>query len=97
MDFLHTCAFVLANGVQLLLDIVMIAMFLRAVLSFFVSPDADFALLTVLAAITEPFILPFRALMVKFNLLQDSPIDFSFSVAMLAVWLVSAMLPTITL
>jgi uncharacterized protein YggT (Ycf19 family) len=27
--------------------------------------------------ITEPFIMPVRALMVKFNILQDSPIDFS--------------------
>ncbi len=48
-----------------------------------------------LACITEPFIMPVRFFMVKFNILQDSPIDFSFTFAYLALTFVRFMLPTI--
>ena len=46
-----------------------------------------------LACVTEPFIIPVRFLLVKFNLLQNSPIDWSFTISYFLLVLIRMMLP----
>ena len=83
-----------ASFVAVLLEAVSIAMFLRMILSFFSdSEESRFALF--LACITEPFIIPVRFLLAKFNVLQNTPIDFSFTIAYLVIMLLQIMLPAI--
>ncbi len=78
----------------ILLDVVSLAMFLRVILSLFSSGE-DSRFYTFLAFITEPFIIPVRLLMQRFNILQDSPIDWSFTFAYILLALVQTMLPII--
>ena len=95
LDIGHAIAYTVAESVQLFLSFLLLAMFLRAILSWFFQPDSP--LLSFFAIVTEPFILPFRYLLAKMNLLQDSPIDFSSLIAYLVIYLISIALPTITL
>ena len=95
MDLGHMIAYTVGASVQMFLDFLLLAMFLRAILSWFFDPDAP--ILRFFTVVTEPFILPFRYLLVKLNFMQDSPIDFSSLVAYLVIFLISCALPTITL
>ena len=80
--------------INLLLSAVSFAMLLRMLLSFFIF-DEDSRLLNFLAIITEPFIVPVRALLVRFNIGQDSPIDWSFSLAYLLIAIAQMFLPAL--
>lgn len=68
-------------------------MLVRMILSFFADPDGK--LYTFFFVVTEPFIVPVRFLLAKFNLLQDSPIDWSFTIAYFLIALVEMFLPII--
>lgn len=94
MDTLETCVYLLTTSVQIFLSALLFMMFLRAICSWFTAPDSGLA--HFLNTVTEPFITPVRYLMAKFNLLQDSPMDFSFMITYLLIWMVSMMLPRIT-
>ena len=94
MAFWHIFAYTVSASVQIFLEVLLYAMFFRAILSWFLSPESP--ILRFLMIITEPFILPFRFILVKLNLLQDSPIDFSSLIAYLVIMLVSYALPIIT-
>ena len=59
-----------------LINIITFAMFIRAIMSLFVEPDN--VILGFLYGITEPIILPIRALLKNFNLTAGLPIDLSF-------------------
>ncbi len=85
---------IFARTINLLLSAVSFAMLLRMLLSFFIF-DEDSRLLNFLAIITEPFIVPVRALLVRFNIGQDSPIDWSFSLAYLLIAIAQMFLPTL--
>ena len=95
MEILQTCAYIIATSVQIFLKFILLAMFVRAILSWFVSPDSG--VFHVFYTVTEPFVVPFRALLVKLNLLQDSSLDFSFVLAYFSIWFVSMLLPTVPL
>lgn len=95
MDFLTGSIYVLATSVQVFLSILLFLMFMRAILSWFVNPNSGIMLL--LNTLTEPFVIPVRYLLAKFNILQNSPVDFSSIIAYLLIWLISMMLPTISL
>jgi uncharacterized protein YggT (Ycf19 family) len=83
-----------ASFVAVLLDAVSLAMLIRVLLQLFF--DSDNSRISIfLACITEPFIMPIRFLMVKFNILQNSPIDWSFTVAYLVIVLLRMFLPVI--
>ena len=90
MDFLASSLYIIALTVQLFLDVLLFLMFLRAILSWFVNPDAG--IIHFLNTVTEPFILPVRFFLRKFNILQNTPMDFSFMIAYLLIWLISLML-----
>ena len=85
---------IFARTVNLLLSAVSLAMLLRMLLSFFVF-DEDSRLLNFLAIVTEPFIAPVRALLVRFNIGQDSPIDWSFSLTYLLIAIAQMFLPSL--
>ncbi len=68
--------FIFRSFVNILLSAVLFAMAIRIILSLFVEEDNK--LLNFLYAFTEPFIMPVRAVMERFNILQNSPIDFSY-------------------
>ena len=86
--------FILAKSISITLGIVSFAMLARVILQFFVDPMQSriFALACLL---TEPFIVPVRALMIKLNIGQDSPIDWSFSITYLIIWMLRSFLPVI--
>lgn len=85
---------VLARTVSLLLTVVSYAMFARAILSFFPSMDNS-PVTAFLVTVTEPFIIPIRALLYHFNIGQNSPIDLSFSLTYLLLMLVQLFLPSV--
>ena len=72
------------------LSVVETAMFIRAILSWFMIDGGK--IMGFLYAITEPFIAPIRALLVKMNWLQGTPIDFSFMITFLLLSIVSLFL-----
>lgn len=74
---------VIKSFVLIFLSVLQFAMLLRAILSWFVMGGGKF--ISFLYAITEPFIVPVRALFEKMNWLQNSPIDFSFMVTYLLI------------
>ena len=73
-----------ATVVSLLLSAIQLAMLIRAILSWFPIDSNKF--IDFLYGITEPFIYPIRALFVKMNWFQNSPIDVSFMVAYLVIF-----------
>lgn len=81
----------LASFVSALLFIVQTAMFLRAILSWFI-PDENNRLVQFLIVITEPFIIPVRVLLEKLNLFQNTPIDVSFFITYLLLWVITLFL-----
>ena len=83
-----------ARLITALLDTVSLAMLVRMLLPLFTGTE-DSKFYTFLACITEPFIAPVRFLMVKFNLLQGSPIDWSFTVTYLVIAIVQMLLPAV--
>ncbi len=79
---------------NVLLSAVSLAMFVRMLLPLFTgNEESNFALF--LACVTEPFVAPVRFLLVKFNILQGSPIDWSFTIAYILIALLRAFLPAI--
>lgn len=86
MDYL---IYVLRVTAVVLLDTVMLAMFFRAICSWFM---AEGRLIDFLYMITEPFILPVRMLLDRFELFQSLPIDLSFFITYLLLSIISAVL-----
>lgn len=82
-----------AKLIALTLSAVSFAMMARAILSLLQIDDGKIHTFFVL--VTEPFIIPVRFLLVKFNLLQNSPIDWSFTISYLLIFLIQMTLPII--
>lgn len=81
----------LRGTVQALLSVVQICFLVRALLSWFpIREDNPF--LTFTAMVTEPFIMPIRALFDRFGWFRDFPIDVSFFVSFLLVNTVGSVL-----
>ena len=66
-----------------ILSLVQLAMAVRAVLSWFPMDQNKFT--EILDMITEPFIMPIRALFVKMNWFQQLPLDMSFLASYLLI------------
>lgn len=86
--------YVLAATVSLALNVIYFAMFLYAILSWFMMEDAP--MMQVLAMITAPVILPVRAITSRIPALQNSPVDFSFLIAFVLLLFVMNALPPIS-
>lgn len=77
--------------VRILLFVVQTAMLLRAILSWFFM-DEDNRVMAILYAVTEPFIIPVRALFDKLGWFRNLPIDISFFVTYLLLSIISMLL-----
>ena len=86
--------YILAKVVQIFLSVISLSMLLRVLLQFFVDITTN-KVYALCVAVSEPFILPFRLLFAKLNILQDSPLDVPFLVAYIALSLVAGFLPLI--
>lgn len=85
--------YVLVNFVLIFIEVLSLAMFVRAILSWFTDGQGKFT--RFLYVLTEPAIMPIRKLLVKMNWLQNSPIDFSFTITYLAIMLVELLLSSL--
>jgi uncharacterized protein YggT (Ycf19 family) len=85
---------ILAKTVSVALSVVSYAMIGRMLIPLFKNP-LDSKLYHFLFAVTEPFVIPVRKLFEKFNIGQNSPIDWSFTAAYLIIILIQGFLPII--
>ena len=69
-------------------------MLARMILSFFPSMQESRAAAFVVL-VTEPFIIPVRALLYRLNIGQDSPIDWAFSLTYILIYIVQLFLPVV--
>lgn len=90
---METIFYILAKTVSITLEVVSITMMIRMILSLFGSPENRLYLLT--CYMTEPFIIPVRAVMVALNIGQDSPIDLAFFFTSILIWILQVFLPVI--
>lgn len=86
--------YIIAKTISILLDITYFAMLARVFLPFFVIPEES-RLYALASVLTEPFIIPFRFIMMKLNIGQNSPLDWSFFVAAVALSIIQGALPAI--
>ena len=84
-----------ARLVSLLLWVLEIAMILRAVASWIPSLDG-MKWMDVVYMLTEPLVVPVRALFERFSLFRNSPIDFSFVIAFLLLGMVQSVVSHFT-
>lgn len=84
-------AYVIIHLAVLLIGILQVAMFIRAIMSWIPGLDdnkfGDF-----LYALTEPVIAPVRAVLFRFRFFSELPIDMSFLIAYLLLSLISMFL-----
>ena len=85
--------YLLVQFVLVFIEVLSIAMFIRMILSWFTDGSGKFA--QFLYVLTEPAIMPVRKLLVKMNWLQNSPIDFSFTITYLAIMLIELFLSSL--
>ncbi|MBR7184985.1 MAG: YggT family protein [Clostridia bacterium] len=83
--------YVVANFVDVLLNVLYFAIFGRVLISW-LPIDEDGPIASFLYLITDPIILPIRAVMERFSLFQNSPLDFSSFFAMILLMLLQALL-----
>lgn len=86
--------YILAKVVEIFLSVISLAMLLRVVLQFFVDVEEN-RLFAVCLVVSETFVMPFRMIMAKFNIGQDTPIDLPFMVAYIALAAITMFLPII--
>ena len=85
---------IFAKCISILLSVVSFCMLVRMLLSFF--PDfQDSRAALFVTAVTEPFVIPVRALLYRFNVGQDSPIDWAFSLTYILLYVVQLFLPVV--
>lgn len=86
--------YVISAIVAITLDVCSFAFLLRAVMPLFCDVETNKIYLFV-CLVTEPIIIPVRFILVKFNLLQGSPFDWSFTITYLILAFIRIMLPVI--
>ncbi|MBQ8350787.1 MAG: YggT family protein [Clostridia bacterium] len=96
MEFFTTLFDIVCVSIRILLSVLEFAFFARAILSFF-NPEEEGFLAAILYTVTEPVVLPVRALLSRLHFGEHSPIDMSFFFAFLLLSVLSVMLPIITL
>ena len=83
--------YVAAYTAYYLLWIIEIMLFLRAILSWFMQEEES-GFMFVLVGLTEPVLMPFRALLQRSEKMRSIPIDFSLTFAMITVILLQTLL-----
>ena len=91
-----TVLYFLAKLISIALTVVSYAMMVRAILPFILGGNVeDSRIYLFVSVITEPFIAPVRLLLVKLNILQDTPIDMAFMLTYFILIFLQMMLPAI--
>ncbi len=91
---METILYIFAKCIQILLDFTTFCMMIRALLPIFVDVEEN-RLYTFALVMTEPFIIPVRFLFYKFNIGQDSPIDWAFFATYIILSVATMLLPII--
>ena len=86
---------IVAGLASALLSVMQVAMLIRALLSWF-PQAADSAFGDLIATVTEPVVAPIRALADRFGWFRNSPIDFSFMIAYLLLFVLQGMISGFT-
>jgi len=89
-----TLLYVFCKAISLVIFAATEMMFLRAILSFFMTPE-DSRFLYLLAVLTEPFVVPTRAVLAAFGVGEDTPFDIGFFVTYLILVISGYLLPSI--
>lgn len=89
-----TIIYIFAKFISIMISVVIYAMMGRAIMPIFIDVEGN-RIYMFLTVITEPFILPVRYLLAKFNIGQNTPIDMSFMFTYLILILVQLFLPVI--
>ena len=84
--------YIFVSAAKIFLGALYFAMFARAVISW-LPLDDDNPIETFLYAITEPLITPVRMLVERSETLSSSPVDISFFITALLLWMLTELLP----
>ena len=79
-----------------LLKAISTCMFIRAILSWF-NVNGNSPIIRFLYAVTEPAIIPMRKLFEKMNWFQNTPIDISFSMTFIAIFVLETVIEVVFL
>lgn len=86
--------YILAKCIRIVLDVIYLAMMVRALLPLFADVESSpFYMLTV--AITEPIVAPIRIIISKLGIAQSTPIDMGFMATYLLLFVLNLFLPAI--
>lgn len=83
--------YIMRQTLLLLIDVVDVAFLLRAILSWF-DPERSGRFSAFLFMVTEPMILPVRALCYKKNWFQSTPLDVPFLITILLLSLLQTII-----
>ena len=86
--------FIIAKVTAVLLSAVTMAMVMRMLLPFFTDVE-DSRLYAFCFYISEPLVVPVRLFMVKMNIGQNSPIDWSFCLTYILLYFLQTLLPVL--
>ncbi len=86
--------YIIAKTVDLILSLLQILMLIRAVISW-LPIDEDSRFVEFIYAATEPVIAPVRALLSRFEGIENSPIDISFFITFMLLSVLQIILPTL--
>jgi uncharacterized protein YggT (Ycf19 family) len=84
--------FFLKSFVNVIISLLQIAMFARAILSWFIDPMNEGGIVAFLTALTEPVILPVRALCAKMHWFEGMPLDVPFLITVLLLAMVQSLI-----
>lgn len=93
---LENIAAVMTNFLYMFLYAVEFAILVRVVLSWFVQEE-DSVILAALYYLTEPFVIPVRALLFRIPAFSGMMFDFSYAITSLIIMVVLTFLPGVTL
>ena len=85
---------IICRIIAVLLDALSIFMLARVFLPFF-RVDENSRISDFLFSVTEPFILPVRFVLYKFNLFSDSMFDWGFSISYILIIFIRTILPVV--
>lgn len=83
--------YILSAVASMLISILLLLMFIRAILSWF-PMDEDSAFFNFLYGVTEPFIMPVRMILERFELFRSLPIDMSFLITAMILSVLRALI-----
>lgn len=88
---MDTLFYILRQFVIIAIDVLLFAMLIRAIMSF-IDPMREGKVINFLTMLTEPVILPVRALCAKFHWFEGIPLDFPFLITTLLLSLIQTLL-----